>query len=147
MCLLRTGYCRSRAASRATETPMPKEQSARRNDERPQPNVTNISPSPTSQRQLRGGEVARVPAAVSHHARVHQIEDRRTDPWRKSRKVLDSRKFVTVSELAGYWRVSERTVYRHILKGALPVVRIGPFGRLRIRTRDALRYGRPDNGS
>lgn len=53
--------------------------------------------------------------------------------------------FVTVSELARYWHVSERTIYRHILKGALPAVRIGPFGRLRLRTRDALNYGRPDD--
>lgn len=52
------------------------------------------------------------------------------------------RKFVTVCELAEYWHVSKRTVYRHIEKGALPVIRIGPFGRVRILRDDAMEYGR-----
>jgi excisionase family DNA binding protein len=60
-------------------------------------------------------------------------------------KVQDLRahfgEFVTVAEVARYWHVSERTVYRHIEKGALRVIRIGPFGRLRLNIRDALNYG------
>lgn len=50
--------------------------------------------------------------------------------------------FITVSELAKYWHISSRTVYRHIEKGAIPVLRVGPFGRLRIRLTDAIEYGR-----
>ncbi|MDP6371637.1 MAG: hypothetical protein QF634_03895 [Vicinamibacterales bacterium] len=38
--------------------------------------------------------------------------------------------FITVRQLANYWQVSVRTIERHIAKGALPVTRVGPFGRL-----------------
>jgi hypothetical protein len=31
-------------------------------------------------------------------------------------------------------------VWRHIVKGALPAVRIGPFGRIRIRRADFAKY-------
>lgn len=78
-----------------------------------------------------------LPSAASVHrqkARVAKIQN----------IASHSGEFVTVSELAHYWHVSERTIYRHILKGALTAVRIGPYGRLRLRTRDALEYGRPD---
>ena len=78
-----------------------------------------VLPSPASARQSRRQVMLKVQDLTSHPV-----------------------KFVTVSEVAHYWHVSERTIYRHILKGALPVVRIGPFGRLRIRTGDALNYGR-----
>ncbi len=53
-----------------------------------------------------------------------------------------SERHVTVAELAAYWRVSERTVYHQIAKGALPATRVGRG--LRIRTQDALRFGRID---
>ena len=124
---------------------MPKEQSARRHNDRAPLNATGVLPSPASARQSRGSAMAKVQDLADHHARAHQNEDRRTDAWRQSKKTVDTGKFVTVSELADYWHVSERSIYRHILKGALPVVRIGPFGRLRIRTRDALSYGRADS--
>lgn len=51
--------------------------------------------------------------------------------------------FVTVSELAAYWRVSERTVYRDIDKGALPVCRL-PGGLIRIPIAVAQQYGKPN---
>jgi len=63
------------------------------------------------------------------------------------KKVQDLRahfgEFVTVAEVARYWNVSERTVYRHIEKGALAVGRVGPVGRPRPNIRDALNYGHP----
>lgn len=48
--------------------------------------------------------------------------------------------YVTVSELAVYWKVSERSIHYWVAQGALPSKK---FGRLvRIRTVDALAYGR-----
>lgn len=41
--------------------------------------------------------------------------------------------YVTVSELAAYWRVSRKQIYKQIEAGTLPAIRLGP--RLyRIRT-------------
>lgn len=50
---------------------------------------------------------------------------------------------VTVEQLAEFWGVSPRTLYRHIEKGALRVVYIGPFRRIRVPIQEARRYGRP----
>jgi excisionase family DNA binding protein len=47
---------------------------------------------------------------------------------------------LTVSEVARTSRSSVDTVRRHIRKGALPVVYLGPFRRLRIRRADFQRY-------
>lgn len=52
--------------------------------------------------------------------------------------------FVLVSELADYWRVSERTIYRDIDKGALDVRRVGSGGQIRIPIEAARTYGRPN---
>jgi len=49
---------------------------------------------------------------------------------------------ITVNEFADYWKVSERTVYRDIDKGALPVLRL-PHGHIRIPIEIALNYGKP----
>jgi excisionase family DNA binding protein len=49
---------------------------------------------------------------------------------------------VTVAELAAYWKVCLRTIYRDISKGALPAYRT-PGGTIRIRIEDARGYGRP----
>ena len=51
--------------------------------------------------------------------------------------------YVLVSELADYWRVSERTIYRDIDKGALTAVRVGSNGNIRIPIEAARQYGRP----
>lgn len=48
------------------------------------------------------------------------------------------RKYVTPAQLAEYVGVTRRTIYHHIDKGALPVVRI--VGVIRIRIRDAREY-------
>lgn len=53
---------------------------------------------------------------------------------------------VSVSELAEYWHVSERTIYRDIAKGALAFERVGSSGIIRITIGAARRYGRPDDG-
>ncbi len=50
-------------------------------------------------------------------------------------------KYVTVAELAAYWRVSERAVHYYVAKGALPASRVGRL--IRIKTEDAQRFGRP----
>lgn len=47
------------------------------------------------------------------------------------------------SALAAHWGVPVQAVYRDIGKGALRAFKL-PTGRIRVRTVDALRYGRPD---
>lgn len=49
-----------------------------------------------------------------------------------------AKKYVTPAQLACYVGITRRTMYHHIDKGALPVVKIG--GVLRIRIRDARAY-------
>lgn len=51
--------------------------------------------------------------------------------------------YVTVTDLARYWKVSVDTVYRDIRKGALRAYRVGSSGKIRVRLEDARRYGRP----
>lgn len=62
-------------------------------------------------------------------------------------KIMDlsthGERHVTVAELASYWGVSERTIYRDIDKGALPVMRVGSGGTIRITIEAARQYGRP----
>lgn len=48
--------------------------------------------------------------------------------------------FVTVQELATYWRIDERSIYRAVWKRSLPAKRVG--GVLRIRLEDAQAYER-----
>ena len=55
----------------------------------------------------------------------------------------DSDHYVTVTELARYWKVSVDTVYRDIKKGALRAYRVGSSGKIRVRVEDALQYGHP----
>lgn len=50
--------------------------------------------------------------------------------------------FVTVQELAEYWGVSTKTIYRHIDKGALKALQL-PEGALRIPIAEARSYGNP----
>ena len=48
-------------------------------------------------------------------------------------------KYVTVSQLAEYWQVSRKQIYKHIDAGTLETIRLGP--RLyRIRTSVAVRF-------
>ncbi len=56
-------------------------------------------------------------------------------------------KFVTVAELAEYWRVSDRAVRYWIAKGALKADRLSKspgIRTLRVLTRDAIAFGRID---
>jgi len=53
------------------------------------------------------------------------------------------RPFVTVEQLAAYWGVSRRTIYRDVEKGALPARRVGTR-LLRIPIESARDYGQPD---
>lgn len=59
----------------------------------------------------------------------------------RNREASEER-FVTPSQMAEYWNVHVKTVYRDIRKGALPVFRLPGRG-LRIRWSDMRRYGRP----
>ena len=52
-------------------------------------------------------------------------------------------KHVTVQELAAYWSVTPKTIYRHIDKGALQAQYL-PGGLVRIRIEDARTYGKPN---
>lgn len=47
--------------------------------------------------------------------------------------------YVTVAELADYWLVSRKQIYKQIDAGILPAIRLGPR-LLRIRTADALDF-------
>ncbi len=49
---------------------------------------------------------------------------------------------ISPAQLAAKWGVCVQTIYRDIRKGALPAYRL-PGGDLRIRIRDARRYGKP----
>jgi len=49
---------------------------------------------------------------------------------------------ISPSALAAKWGVGVQTIYRDIRKGALRAYRL-PGGDLRIRIRDARRYGKP----
>lgn len=52
-----------------------------------------------------------------------------------------SEPYVTVSELAEYWLVGRKQIYKQIDAGTLPAIRLGPR-LLRIRTADALQFER-----
>jgi len=61
-----------------------------------------------------------------------------------SKRTLESLKshreaYVTVGELAKYWVVSRKQIYKHIEAGTLPAIRLGPR-LLRIRTADAIEF-------
>lgn len=50
---------------------------------------------------------------------------------------------VSVGALARYYGVSPSTIYRHIIKGALRAVCVGPERLIRIPIDEARRYGHP----
>lgn len=50
---------------------------------------------------------------------------------------------VSVGALARYYGVSPSTIYRHIIKGAVRVVFVGPEHLIRIPIDEARRYGHP----
>jgi excisionase family DNA binding protein len=52
--------------------------------------------------------------------------------------------YVTVAELAEYWLVGRKQIYKQIDAGTLPAIRLGPR-LLRIRTADALEFERSAN--
>jgi excisionase family DNA binding protein len=49
--------------------------------------------------------------------------------------------YLTVGELARYWLVSRRQIYKQIEEGKLPAIRLGPRS-LRVRTSDAIQFER-----
>jgi excisionase family DNA binding protein len=61
----------------------------------------------------------------------------------KSRKIINLQKhpdpYVTTSDLAGYWRVSRKQIYKQIDAGTLQAIRLGPR-LLRISTAEAIRF-------
>ena len=52
--------------------------------------------------------------------------------------------YVTIGELAEYWRISRKQIYKQIEAGTLPAIRLGPR-LLRIRTADAVEFERRAN--
>ena len=52
--------------------------------------------------------------------------------------------YVTVAELADYWLVGRKQIYKQIDAGTLPAIRLGPR-LLRIRTADARAFERSAN--
>ena len=52
--------------------------------------------------------------------------------------------YVTVAELAEYWLVGRKQIYKQIEAGTLPAIRLGPRI-MRIRTADALQFERLAN--
>jgi excisionase family DNA binding protein len=57
---------------------------------------------------------------------------------------LHSEPYVTVGELAEYWLVGRKQIYKQIEAGTLPAIRLGPR-LLRIRTADARAFERSAN--
>ena len=57
---------------------------------------------------------------------------------------LHSEAYVTVGELAEYWIVGRKQIYKQIDAGTLPAIRLGPR-LLRIRTADARAFERSAN--
>ena len=55
-----------------------------------------------------------------------------------------SEPYVTVAELAEYWLVGRKQIYKQIDAGTLPAIRLGPR-LLRIRTYDARAFERSAN--
>ena len=55
-----------------------------------------------------------------------------------------SESYVTVAELAEYWLVGRKQIYKQIDAGTLPAIRLGPR-LLRIRTSDARVFERSAN--
>ena len=68
--------------------------------------------------------------------------------WRSdyglSRFQSQSEPYVTVVELAAYWLVGRKQIYKQIDAGTLPAIRLGPR-LLRIRTSDAQAFERSAN--
>jgi excisionase family DNA binding protein len=54
--------------------------------------------------------------------------------------------YVTVTELAEYWMISRKQIYKQIEEGYLPAIRLGPR-LLRIRTSDALLFERQSSSA
>lgn len=54
--------------------------------------------------------------------------------------------YLTVNELADYWMISRKQIYKHIETGQLPAIRLGPR-LLRIRTIDALEFERQSSSA
>jgi excisionase family DNA binding protein len=52
--------------------------------------------------------------------------------------------YVTVAELADYWLVGRKQIYKQIDAGTLPAIRLGPR-LMRIRTADAIKFERRAN--
>jgi excisionase family DNA binding protein len=52
--------------------------------------------------------------------------------------------YVTIGELAEYWRISRKQIYKQIEAGTLSAIRLGPR-LLRIRTVDAIEFERRAN--
>ena len=50
--------------------------------------------------------------------------------------------YVTIADIAEYWQVHRRTVYRDVAKGALRPHYL-PSGTIRIAIEDARAYGKP----
>lgn len=68
---------------------------------------------------------------------------------KKNRKPLQDLKsydqpYVTIAELANYWLVSRKQIYKQIEAGTLPAIRLGPR-LLRILTSDAIEFERSAN--
>jgi len=64
-----------------------------------------------------------------HHATRQSLQNLKTHP----------EPYVTIGELAEYWLVSRKQIYKQIDAGTLPAIRLGPR-LLRIRTIDALEF-------
>jgi|TARA_R110000744_G_scaffold135459_1_gene244872 predicted DNA-binding transcriptional regulator YafY len=51
--------------------------------------------------------------------------------------------YVTISDIAAYWKVNRSTIYRDIAKGAL-LPHFLPSGKMRISIQAAREYGKPE---
>ncbi len=73
---------------------------------------------------------------------VHWPDERDDEHRRRGRGGPFLEAAISPAALAAKWGVGVQTIYRDIRKGALRAYRL-PGGDLRIRIRDARRYGKP----
>jgi excisionase family DNA binding protein len=84
----------------------------------------------------RGGRQSR--SCEGRMSRLSNEQNTEQRPWDLASRVAP---YVTVNELARYWTISRKHIYKLIEQGNLPAIRLGPRS-LRIRTSDALQFER-----
>ena len=83
---------------------------------------------------------------LAAHTKYVSARQSKRSPKRPELRNLKSHPapYVTIAELAAYWRVSRKQIYKQIDAGTLRAIRLGPR-LLRVRTTDAYAFERRAN--